>query len=203
MSYTIVVARYNENVEFLDGLDNVVIYNKGKPLQQKNAVERPNVGRESESYLYHIINNYSDLPDYLVFMQGSPFDHMSGVNANNFSTEILTLINKKVDLVTPLFTNLWSECHYMYPGIKTREYYSYLIDSTQIPDTMQFAAGCQYIIPKSSILKRDVEFYKKIHEMLLKNTIQNVGMACYGANEFNPDMIDPWCLERLFMYLFI
>ena len=202
MSYTIVVARYNENVDFLNNIDNVFIYNKGKALQQKNVITRPNIGRESESYLYHIIDNYNDLPDYLVFIQGNPFDHMNGINPNNFSTEILRLINKKVKSIEPLFINLRRERHYFYPSIKTREYYAYLIDPIRVPDIMEFATGCQYIVPKSSILKHSIEFYKKIHQMLLNNKIEDVHTACYGCNEFNPDTIEPWCLERLFIYLF-
>jgi hypothetical protein len=178
-NYTIVVARYTEDIGYLNDVDNVVIYNKGTPLEQKNVINRPNIGRESETYLYHIINNYNNLPDYLILIQGSPFYHMNGINPNNFSTELLKLINKRVVSIEPLFTNLHTENHCFYPSIKTREYYSFLINPTSIPDKMQFAAGCQYIIPKECILKNGIDFYKKIHNMLLNNKIIDDKTACY------------------------
>jgi hypothetical protein len=71
MSYKIVVARYNENIRWLEPeLDNCIIYNKGEKLNVRNEIMLPNVGRESETYLQYIIANYNHLPDVIVFTQG-------------------------------------------------------------------------------------------------------------------------------------
>lgn len=84
----LVVARYNEFLGWINNIDdhfNVIIYNKGKTLTACNfkrpveIINVPNVGRESETYLRHIIKSYNGLADYTIFCQGDPFTH-----ANNF-----------------------------------------------------------------------------------------------------------------------
>jgi hypothetical protein len=73
ISKGIIVAKYNEDIKWLDGLDfNKFIYNKGKG---KVGTKLPNVGNEAHTYLYHIVNNYDNLDDINIFTQGNPFDH--------------------------------------------------------------------------------------------------------------------------------
>ena len=76
-----IVSRYNEKLEWL--LEEpfntypVIIYNKGqnddftKTDMIKKVIPLENVGRESHSYLYHIINNYDNLSDNTIFLPGS------------------------------------------------------------------------------------------------------------------------------------
>jgi hypothetical protein len=75
----LVIARYNEDLEWLKKKKfkyPTTIYNKGnndnfyKPKGCK-VIKLQNVGRESHSYLYHIINNYDNLPDLTIFLPGS------------------------------------------------------------------------------------------------------------------------------------
>jgi hypothetical protein len=74
MSYQIVVARYNEDIEWITD-NNKIIYNKGIPLNINNEVLLENIGRESETYLRYIIDNYDKLPEVVVFTQGNIKDH--------------------------------------------------------------------------------------------------------------------------------
>ena len=68
--FHIVVARYNESVEWLAPLKkHCRIYNKGQALE--GAIQLPNVGRESHTYLRYIIDNYEALPEVVVFTQGA------------------------------------------------------------------------------------------------------------------------------------
>ena len=78
----IVVARYNENIDwlrkepFVNNIYSVVIYDKG-PNSVKNLFDTfdyqylPNVGRESHTFLHHIYNNYDSLADITIFLPGS------------------------------------------------------------------------------------------------------------------------------------
>jgi hypothetical protein len=78
MKYQIVVARYNEDVSFLNNYKDItIIYNKGKDdlNYNFNIIKLPNIGRESHTYLYHIINNYDNLADKIIFFQGKIDDH--------------------------------------------------------------------------------------------------------------------------------
>lgn len=76
MSYTIVVARFNENISWLQSEhDHCIIYNKGEPLNIPNERMLDNVGRESDTYLQYVIDHYHDLPDVVVFTQARISDH--------------------------------------------------------------------------------------------------------------------------------
>lgn len=79
----IVVARYKENVDWIlenNWQDRCIVYNKGtdKLSPRLNTTNKPNYpvyGREGETYLYHILSNYKNLPEYTIFTQGDPFEH--------------------------------------------------------------------------------------------------------------------------------
>jgi len=75
-----VVARYNEDISWLDEIENgdVLIYNKGDDFETKYPYIRvPNIGREAETFLKAIINNYQFLSQYdnVIFLQGNPIEH--------------------------------------------------------------------------------------------------------------------------------
>lgn len=86
----IIVARYLEKINWI--IDNnlqqrCIIYNKGKSIigdSSLNIKHIPNIGREAETYINHIIQNYDHLEDYLIFTQAYPFDH---------SPDFLSIIN--------------------------------------------------------------------------------------------------------------
>ena len=70
MNFCIVVARYNENLEWTKNFLNVIVYNKGNPLSDDfNHFALNNVGREGHTYYKHIYDNYDNLTDYIIFLQ--------------------------------------------------------------------------------------------------------------------------------------
>jgi len=82
----VVVSRFNEDLDWLHdpafNSSRHLIYNKGPRHVQCTSsldcsvVTIPNVGRESHTYLYHIIENYDNLANVTVFLPGSaPNDH--------------------------------------------------------------------------------------------------------------------------------
>jgi len=83
----LVVARYHEDTQWLDALQDVptILYNRGGSdtlLPQKRSnliiVKQENTGREDEVMLRHIVDNYDNLPEITVFLQGWPFLHCPG-----------------------------------------------------------------------------------------------------------------------------
>lgn len=83
MSFEIVVARYNEDIQWLTQyLDHgsVIIYNKGEELinidMRFKVINLPNLGRETQTYLYHIYTEYNELKDITIFIQGNIDDHI-------------------------------------------------------------------------------------------------------------------------------
>jgi hypothetical protein len=81
----VILARYSEPLEWIKLIPNdfeVVIYNKGEPItspeiiqRATRIIDRPNVGRESETYLNHMLNETEDNDDFTVYAQGDPFEH--------------------------------------------------------------------------------------------------------------------------------
>lgn len=83
MSFCIVIARYNENVEWTKQFTNVLIYNKGNKLDNSyNEFFLNNVGREGHTYYKYICDNYEKLAEYTIFLQGRPFDHSPNIISN-------------------------------------------------------------------------------------------------------------------------
>ena len=110
MTYCIVVARYNENVEWTKQFKNVIIYNKGNKMTEDfKQVFLNNVGREGHTYYKHICDNYDNLEDYTIFLQGNPFDHSPNIindlnkylhdihNHNNLTLEFEFLTHRIID----------------------------------------------------------------------------------------------------------
>jgi hypothetical protein len=71
----VVVARYREDVSWLAALPwPAVVYDKsGTP----GPHALPNVGRESHTFLHHILSRYPEFPDCTVFLQADPFPHLA------------------------------------------------------------------------------------------------------------------------------
>ena len=109
MKTEIVVARYNENLDWLKKIKKskdlkITVYNKGANDIDVPFIQLPNIGRESHTYLYHIINNYDNLADQTIFCQGDSIFH---------SPDFLDLINKyrkKFEPVQPLTAWYLPDC---------------------------------------------------------------------------------------------
>jgi len=202
-SCNIIIAKYKENIEWVNYLDNskIFIYDKSEnPII--NSIPRPNIGRDPETFLYHIIQNYDKLPDYLIFMQGEPFPHFRdlSVNKENLQEKIYNLMDIDVDAAC-LFCPIYVHQQHEYPGLNVKEYYNLLFQKP-CPLNLQFASGCQYIVSKKNILERPKKFYEFVHKIIYNLDINNYDIAHYGNNVFNPNSMSVWCLERLLLYIF-
>jgi|GEM_PF-1118401 len=82
---SIVIARYDESLDWVLNIPSdfeIFIYNKGKPVNDplivdraEHIVDRPNVGRESETYIHHMLTKPQDDDSFTVFTRGDPFAH--------------------------------------------------------------------------------------------------------------------------------
>ena len=76
----VIVSRYNEDLEWINEYPfnqfQYIVYNKGVnenfcKNNVKEIIHLPNVGRCDHTYLYHIVTNYENLADIIVFFTGS------------------------------------------------------------------------------------------------------------------------------------
>jgi hypothetical protein len=76
----IVISRYNEDLSWLDEYPfnefEYIVYNKGDndnflKTNVKKIINLENIGKCDHTYLYHIIQNYENLSNILVFLPGS------------------------------------------------------------------------------------------------------------------------------------
>ena len=167
MNFCIVVARYNEDVSWTKPFKNVIIYNKGTPLpydfNQKYLI---NVGREGHTYYKHIYDNYDNLADYTIFLQGNPFDHSPNIisNLNKYINNTDLSIDFEFLSERVLDCNL-SGCRHHH-GLPLINVYEKIFGERKTHMEFKFGAGAQFIVSKKKILQRPKEFYLKIVEML-------------------------------------
>jgi hypothetical protein len=206
MKYHIVVSKYKEDIEWTKSFDpcNITIYNKSDTLVE-GTIQRPNIGREAETFFYHIIKHYDQLPDYLIVLQGNPFDHTKEVTSENIKSKIDWLLeqlnNEQTSDAIPFFKKPLLEPHYPKPGLRVPDYYYKLFEG-DIPDRFEFSSGCQYFLSRDTIRNRSLNFYKKIYNMIINNKVTTFNQAHYGKRNVFNDTIDGWVLERLFPYIF-
>ena len=194
MSYRIIVARYNEDITWTKQFSNVIIYNKGKVLNNGyNEVFLNNVGKEGHTYYKYIFDNYDTLEDYTIFLQGTPFDHSPNIiyNMHNY----INYINKEelnIDFKflseTIYYSSLKKECN---AHLTCKHIYKcweliFGINGININQECIFGGGAQFIVSKHKILKNTKEFYENIIKML----------------EYDINPSEGYVIERLHKYIF-
>jgi len=183
----IIVARYNEDIEWTKQFSNVLIYNKGNKLEENyNEIMLNNVCREGHTYYKYIYDNYDNLDDYTIFLQGHPFDHSPNIldNLNKY------INNKNLNIEFEFLSECILQCnlngciyHRRLPLI---DVYEKLFNERKKNMDFQFGAGVQFIVSKNKILQRSKEFYLKICEIL--------------QNDINP--IKGYVIERFHKLIF-
>lgn len=183
--FELVIARYNEDLTWLSKINlKYKIYNKGTSILWP-FTQLPNVGREAKTYLHHIVENYSNLSEYTIFLQGNPYDH-----SRNFDQIIENIPNSLKTM--PYFSD---GCHVLCHRIlcETQEQ---LLKHHVFPEDFhnvffkipckkfRYGSGAQYIVHKENILNKPFQFYKNMHDKLMWNDHE------------------PWSIERVWPNVF-
>ena len=175
----IVVARYNENIDHLKILnDIIVVYNKGNNniyYKFNNIINLINVGREGHTYLYHIINNYYNLANQTFFMQAKTSDHkmldfIEYLKNNDFIGKLSTLSTEL------LKKNIIFDKKYLKEfkkGLLSKSKYNPYDFITNIlgidinnDSEFNMVWGANFVVSRELIHKKPIEFYKNIIKYL-------------------------------------
>ena len=194
-NYQIVVSRYNENVKWTNWLYNtmdVIIYDKGSSNTNINTtnnnipvlskqIKLPNVGREGHTIYYHICSIYDSLlllspqelsNEYIVFLQGNPFDHSPDLFQN---LQLIQNRDEPFDFEylsqTCDTSNFFKEIqlHWKCSNIQTT--YNKIFGDNDTTNNIEFyfCEGAQFVVSKKSVLKRNKQFYQNIVSILDKS----------------------------------
>lgn len=182
----LVVAKYKEDVSWLEEIKIPYI------IYDKSNGQYPNIGREAETYIRFIIDNYDNLPDHIFFVQGNPFDHINIDKKDEFFTIINDSINASYDdyyALNGVKIEMKGRHHDMghdmvYQSLKE------LLGISKV--SVCYATGAQFIVPRQCILNHPKPFYANIHNKMFKEDISSVGSS----------LVCPWTMEKMWPYIF-
>ena len=176
----IVIARYNENINWIKKIylllnkKNVIIFNKGKNnIKEFDSIPLENVGREGHTYYKYIYDNYNNLDDYTIFLQGNPFDHSPEIIKSIKQIINMKNNNNKLNINFNFLTKNILKCNLSgcshHHGLPLIDVYEKLFNKKKDKMDFIFGAGAQFIVSKKQILERPRDFYLKIINLLNNN----------------------------------
>lgn len=167
----LVVARYNENLEWINNEPfnkyPIICYNKGNNNNFQINTEHKiynleNVGREGHTFLYHIINNYDNLAEVTVFLPGS-----------TNSQPKLSKARKTIEILETQKTSIF--LGNLFSDIKT-ELYNFQIDKWQSTSNENVNMN-----DESTLVLSDIRPYGKWFEHHFGNNVVKF-VTYYGIN---------------------
>jgi hypothetical protein len=141
------------------------------------------VGREGETYAYHIATHYDELADYTYFTQGTPVGHLRCP-----LEDLITNMNENKIPPGDLCVNQVMACDMLgrphhYP-LRIDLAWQQLFPNEPMPQLIAFYPGAQYLVPKERLKMRSRQWWYQLADLLASETI------C------------PWTIERLWPYAF-
>lgn len=171
---TVVVARWQENIDWIQGLPDGWAY-----LVAQKERDIPNEGREAGSFFWIMHALYDQIePDHvLAFVQGNPFDH---------APTLFEQLAEPFDTYAPL-GNYHPTCDLTgaphHAGLPIAQAWEEYLIGGPPPDELTFTAGGQFMVTGEAILRRPADYYDRMVQAMTR------GEA-------------PWVMERLWGYLF-
>lgn len=161
MRIDIVVARYREDISWLSDPVfenyNVLVYNK----HDQSGLVLPNIGRESHTYVHHIVKNFDNLADITAFVQGHPFDHCSTIIKDMHDLPSV----KKFEPLSHhkpggFICDLAGFPHH--GGLPVMSDYQFLFQKPPVSPYIRFFPGAMFAVPKELIWAQGLGFYKRV-----------------------------------------
>lgn len=180
----VVVARYRENVDWVDLLEcDYLIYNKGDDIGRDcTRLDMHQSGREAHTFTWHLIHEYDNLAEWNVFVQGAPLDHCCYF----WDAYLNTSINGFQWLGhNTVRGDVHGDPHH--PGLPIGLAYATLMRQ-QPPYWFYFVAGQQFIVHRKVVREKPRAFYQKLYDTMN-----------------NPPFLKDWAwtMERLWEVMFL
>lgn len=188
-----VVAHYNERLNWLSFTSNevnTIVYSKSQ-TPPEGSIVLPNEGRESQTYLYHIIENYNQLSEWTIFTQGYPFDHSPDfIHKTYLDPSKNTFMNQSLFLpISRTYPHLTSKKYddpfNIMRNNSVKETWKWLYPNQTIPNIIVSIFGAIFVVNKSLLRSKPIDFYQELLTMHKQNYVM------------------PWVMENLWAYLFV
>ena len=186
-SKQIIIARYRENLHWTTFIQNVpyIVYDKGDklaehyipniptfPVQRFEGVRHAKspTGRESHSYLYHIIMNYDKLADMNIFLQGNPIEFSS--DAKKTLRPLFQSDFEGIDFL-PLNGPLVicdKTASPLHRGIPIERVFKRLFKGG-CPDFFAYSWGAMFCVSKAYIKQRPLAFYEEMMQIVYEEPL--------------------------------
>ena len=206
MDKCLIISRYNEDLGWLKEFKDfkIIVYNKGNELSENvfyEIINLENKGRESQTWLHHIVKNYNNLNDINVFLQGkiddlncmaykNPNDYLKKINKYGFKASRYGLLgpfhwdwNVNIDKDIRYKTQ-WENNEISRSSIGFRNFSKKLFPNIPLFVATSYS-GC-FAVKKEIIQQNKLVFYEELLDILSQNK--------------NP--IEGHYLERLWCYMF-
>lgn len=200
---SLVLARYNEDVSWAKDVtsffDNIFIYNKGDDeinFNYAKIINLKNVGRESQTYVQFIIDNYTTMTDYVLFSQARPEDRGWNKNINSFIENI-----KNVSNCTEPFGMLgWVNIEtlqsqepieeHKFQEMRFKDEFESLFKSNY-PSGIPYSSGATIWVSSQRIKSKSIQFYHHLNERLNKDIHPPMAWIVerFWALIFSPDIL--------------
>ena len=206
MDKCLIIARYNEDLSWLKEFEDfkIIVYNKGNELSENlfyEIINLENKGRESQTWLHHIVQNYNNLNEINVFLQGkiddlncmvfkNPNDYLKKINKYGFQVSRYGLLGPfhwdwHVNIDKDIrYKKQWENNEISRSSIGFRNFSKKLFPN--IPLFVATSYGGCFAVKKEIIQQHKLDFYEELLDILSQNK--------------NP--IEGHYMERLWCYLF-
>jgi len=177
----LVVARWDEAVDWTRHVPRSVhptIYDKGGDLDaadfpRATIVRLPNVGREAQTYLFHMVERWESLAPVTVFCQGHPFDHAHDLHAvlralaqGEGRDRGFRWLGFIIDTDDPRGRRLFVKWSGNADGRELRlDEFHRLLFGEPAPDAVRFYPGAQFVVAAEQVRRRPREFYARALEL--------------------------------------
>lgn len=171
----IVISYYKEDLSWVDDLDityinKIYIYNKSG---DDRYIPLPNIGLDSHTHLYHIVNNFHNLSENIIFLQGNPFDHQCEPrNVHDINMWMKQLQTQKYTsnyyvscLDAGLYNgkiNNWNGHNLKDTGYNIYEWVERFLKMSKNTMIVPIYFSCQFGVNKSLIYEHDIELYRSL-----------------------------------------
>ena len=185
--FEIVISHFNEDLSWLAEFSkHCIIYSKGEPLPASasssfhQTFALPNIGRETHTYLTHIVNNYEHLPPLTLFLQGNIHEINDGTPAHTDMalSEIISRASTFSDGCTMPIGQIhsfsdWDGIQYLPGWLERRGQSLERTDFTPLqfwriifgslpPESVSFVQGALFGVTRGAIRRRQKSFYKNV-----------------------------------------